>query len=187
MAAANDMRNLSCEELVARAQQGSVESFEALVDRHSAALLGFLRKRVASRQAAEDLRQDILLRVHRGLPGFRSGHRFSGWLYTIAHRTVCNYYRDAPPPAVSADDAPEGADNRDPASLAAAAEDARSLWATAERLLPPSQVEVLWLRYGEDGTIKEIARRTGRSAVHVKVLLHRARRRLAKELADKGD
>ena len=45
--------------------------------------------------------------------------------------------------------------------------------------LPEAQATALWLKYAEDMTVEEIARVTGRSRVHVRVLLHRGRRALA--------
>jgi RNA polymerase sigma-70 factor (ECF subfamily) len=54
-------------------------------------------------------------------------------------------------------------------------------WATAAKL-PDSQYEALWLRYGQDMSVKEIAAAMGRSQVCIKVLLYRARASLARQL-----
>jgi DNA-directed RNA polymerase specialized sigma24 family protein len=58
-------------------------------------------------------------------------------------------------------------------------EASENLWATARRTLSVSQFTVLWLRYGEAMSIKEVATATGRTTVGVRVLLHRARAGLA--------
>ena len=49
-------------------------------------------------------------------------------------------------------------------------------------LLPEGQFQALWLRYAEDMRVAQIARVLGKTQTHVKVLLFRARRKLAVEL-----
>jgi len=61
-------------------------------------------------------------------------------------------------------------------------QDDRSLVWTLARALPDAQRETLWLRYSEDLSVDEIARVTGRTQIHVKVLLHRARSALGEQI-----
>jgi RNA polymerase sigma-70 factor (ECF subfamily) len=55
-----------------------------------------------------------------------------------------------------------------------------NLWARARRILSHREFEVLWLRFGEDMSTEETARIAGLTQIHVKVLVHRARRHLLK-------
>ena len=67
----------------------------------------------------------------------------------------------------------------DPAAGPPAGTDTTGLWDSA-RTLAESQFRVLWLRYGEDMEVAEIARAVGKSRVAVSLLLHRARTNLMK-------
>ena len=53
----------------------------------------------------------------------------------------------------------------------------------AAKLLSPKHYEALWLRYGEDMSAREIGRVMGMSELHARVVLHRARSRLATYLS----
>jgi DNA-directed RNA polymerase specialized sigma24 family protein len=57
-----------------------------------------------------------------------------------------------------------------------------TLWRRAAKLLSPKHYEALWLRYGEDMSAREIGRVMGMSELHARVVLHRARSRLATHL-----
>jgi RNA polymerase sigma-70 factor (ECF subfamily) len=50
---------------------------------------------VGDRQEAEDIAQEVFLKVYRGLRGFRGASRFSTWLYTIASHHCLNYLTSA--------------------------------------------------------------------------------------------
>jgi RNA polymerase sigma-70 factor (ECF subfamily) len=77
---------------------------------------------------------------------------------------------------------PELPDNNDPAVLLARREEGQSLWELARRRLPEPQFQALWLRYAEDMSVAGIAQVLRKTQTHVKVLLFRARRVLAREL-----
>jgi RNA polymerase sigma-70 factor (ECF subfamily) len=76
--------------------------------------------------------------------------------------------------------ADEVAARDDPHEYAVRCEERRNLWDRA-RALPRKQYDALWLRYAEDMSVKDVARTMGLTLVHVKVLLYRARVRLARE------
>ncbi len=56
-------------------------------------LLAFIRKRVDSNADAEDILQDVLVRMQEGLDGLESETRFHAWLYQIARNAVTDFYR----------------------------------------------------------------------------------------------
>jgi RNA polymerase sigma-70 factor (ECF subfamily) len=60
--------------------------------------------------------------------------------------------------------------------------DSGSIWAAAKNILPENSYATMWLHYGENQSVKEIAQILGKSVTGVKVTLHRARRTLASEL-----
>jgi RNA polymerase sigma-70 factor (ECF subfamily) len=65
----------------------------------------FIRRRVASEPDADDVLQDVLLRMHRGLPGLHDEDRLGPWMYRIARTTIVDHVRGRQrhPVAASAD------------------------------------------------------------------------------------
>ncbi len=169
------------EELARRAQSGCAASFEELARRFQVPLVHFLQ-RWGSREDAEDLAQDTLLRAFRNLHRYRPSWPFATWLFTIARRLSINHRRRRrPAPAGDALDDLEHSGPQ-PAELVARAESRRRLWALAADVLSEPQMTATWLHYVEEMPLAEVARVLGRSQVAAKVTLHRARKRLLRAL-----
>ncbi len=83
---ASDAR--SDEVLMEAFAEGEAPAFEHLVRRHSRGLYNFLLRSVQSASRAEELLQDVLLRVVRSKHRYRRSAKFSTWMYTIA-RNLC--------------------------------------------------------------------------------------------------
>jgi RNA polymerase sigma-70 factor, ECF subfamily len=75
-------------ELVERCRRGDEGAFQELVDRYKDLVFALIARTVQDRSRAEDLAQDVFLRVHRGLPYFRGEARLSTWIYRIV-ANVC--------------------------------------------------------------------------------------------------
>ncbi len=75
-------------ELVERCRRGDEGAFEELVDRYKNLVFALIARTVPDRSRAEDLAQDVFLRIHRGLPYFRGEARLSTWIYRIV-ANVC--------------------------------------------------------------------------------------------------
>ena len=75
-------------ELVERCRRGDDDAFQELVDRYKNLVFGLIARMIQDRSRAEDVAQDVFLRVHRGLPYFRGEARLSTWIYRIA-ANVC--------------------------------------------------------------------------------------------------
>lgn len=155
--------------LIERAANGCRQSFAALVDRYRDRLLRFLALRCASREDAEDAVQEAFVAAWRYLPSYDSRWRFSTWLFRIGLR---NLPRPGPVTVPLADD--DGAEGD-----ALGAVEADNVWRLARQHLSADAAAALWLRYGEDLSVREIATATSRSVAWVKVSLMRSRRRLA--------
>ena len=59
----------------------------------SAPLRKFLRARTSSEADADDLLQDVFVRIHQRLPGLREPAKLEGWVYRIARNAVIDHYR----------------------------------------------------------------------------------------------
>jgi RNA polymerase sigma-70 factor (ECF subfamily) len=75
-------------ELVERCRSGDERAFQDLVDRYKDLVYALIARTVQDRTRAEDLAQDVFLRIHRGLPYFRGEARLSTWIYRIV-ANVC--------------------------------------------------------------------------------------------------
>ena len=75
-------------ELVERCRRGDEGAFQELVERYKDLVFALIARTVQDRSRAEDLSQDVFLRVHRGLPYFRGEARLSTWIYRIV-ANVC--------------------------------------------------------------------------------------------------
>jgi RNA polymerase sigma-70 factor, ECF subfamily len=73
---------------------GEQRAFEELVDRYQARLLNFVYRTVGDRERAEDLVQEVFIRVHRHLHRFDRSKKFSTWVYTIASNLAKNELRN---------------------------------------------------------------------------------------------
>src|SRR3981189_1753543 len=94
-------------ELVERCRRGDEGAFQELVDRFKDLVFALIARTVQDRSRAEDLAQEVFLRIHRGLPYFRGEARLSTWIYRIV-ANVCLHEQGRPSGAVSFDDQPEG-------------------------------------------------------------------------------
>jgi RNA polymerase sigma-70 factor (ECF subfamily) len=109
------MRVTSEHELVERCRQGDETAFRELVDQYKGLVFALISRSMSDRARAEDLAQDVFLKVHKGLPYFRGESRLSTWIYRI----VINVLTQERPRAamLSLDDA--GEEERPPLQVAA--------------------------------------------------------------------
>ena len=90
-------------ELVERCRRGDEGAFHELVERYKDLVFALIARTVQDRSRAEDLAQDVFLRIHRGLPYFRGEARLSTWIYRIV-ANVCAQPASSVPVSVSLDD-----------------------------------------------------------------------------------
>lgn len=80
--------------LMLRVRDDDAEAFEELVARYQARLIGILDHLVGDRQQAEDLAQEVFLRVFRSRKAYVPTAKFSTWLFTIANHVAMNARRN---------------------------------------------------------------------------------------------
>jgi RNA polymerase sigma-70 factor, ECF subfamily len=156
-------------------------------------LILLLRRRLGGRISdAEDLAQESLARAFSKIDQFDDQYRFSTWLYTIAFRMATDLVRkERRRPGTVSIETQSIVDGRQLecssllSSNSSQARDATDVWVVARSVLAESQFTTLWLRYGEGLSAAEIATVTGQTSILVRVQLHRARVKLAKEIRRK--
>ena len=165
-------------DLVRAAAGGDVPAFEKLVQRHHRRVFSFVLQMTRHREDAEDLTQQAFVKAFRHIRRADPARPIINWLFTIARRTALNHFRSVrkwefvPADVVS--------DQPSPDRQLEQQERMENVWARARRVLSQREFEVLWLRFAEEMSTKETARITGLTQIHVKVLVHRARRQLMK-------
>jgi RNA polymerase sigma-70 factor (ECF subfamily) len=70
-------------ELIERCRGGDEQAFRDLVDRFKGLVFALVARSIADRARAEEVAQEVFLRVHRGLPYFRGEAKLSTWIYRI--------------------------------------------------------------------------------------------------------
>lgn len=175
-------------ELFAAARGGDRAALRALLERHGAKVYRFGLRMCRDAQDAEDVAQETLFALARGVQGLRGDASPSTWLYTVA-RSFCLKKRrlraGAPSPSALADDALV-ARLADPGKDPAEALEGRELERAVERALgrlEPAAREVLVLRDVDGLSAAETAEVLGLTVQAVKSRLHRARAAVRADVA----
>jgi len=77
-----------------RVAQGDEESFNFLVRKYHRAMIHFLFRMVRNQAVAEEMAQEVFLRVYRSRESYRAEAKFTTWLYRIATNLAVNHARD---------------------------------------------------------------------------------------------
>ncbi len=89
-------------ELVERCRRGEELAFRELVDQYKGLVYALIARSVPNHARAEELAQEVFLKVHKGLPYFRSEAKLSTWIYRIAINALSQERKE--PPLSSLDD-----------------------------------------------------------------------------------
>ncbi len=151
---------------------------EAIYRDHYDAVLRYVRARVATRETAEDLAADVFCRALGAAGAYRALRDTPlPWLYRIAAHRVADHYRRQRP-ACDLDAATELASgDPGPHDLVLQRVAVAEVWEKSQAL-PKTQRRALWLRYGNQLELREIALEMGKSVEAVKLLIHRALKHL---------
>ncbi len=190
---------LTDEMLMVRFQRGEVAAFAELVQRHKTRLFNFALRHVQSRSTAEDILQDVLLRVVHKAQDFKHEARFTTWVYAILRNSCVEALRKSaalshapidhlrgPPPAEDLHLPPVPPVEETSESFPAASDIRQILVHTVEGL-PDEQREVFLLREIADLPFKDIAEITGVPENVVKSRMRHALERLQETLSERQD
>jgi RNA polymerase sigma-70 factor (ECF subfamily) len=81
-------------QLMCRVRDGDAQAYSLLLHRFQHPLIHFLERIVRSRYVAEELAQDVFLRVYRSRTSYEPTAKFSTWLFRIATHVAINWLRD---------------------------------------------------------------------------------------------
>lgn len=168
--------------LVQRCRCGDADAFERVVAETQSGVYNLAYSVLRNREEAEDVTQEVYLRVWRALPGFRGDARFTTWLYRIAVNSSLNRRRKLARRMADIED--DGVLDRlespatDPAAVTIEDERNRALWQAVKRLPAKYQV-VITLFYRQQLTYDEMVEVLAMPLGTIKAQLNRARRALA--------
>ena len=166
--------------LIQKFQSGDEKSFDKLVEIHLHNVFGFFLKITRDEMVAEDLSQDVFMKLYRNLKNFRYESSFSTYLYRINMNTANTWItRNKWKNILHIDQVPDRGEidrtNEEEWKR-------KELWDGISKL-PKKQRTVVMLRISDSLSYKEISNITGMSEGSAKVNYHHAIKRL-KEILD---
>jgi RNA polymerase sigma-70 factor (ECF subfamily) len=192
---------VSDEALLGRYQGGDRSAFGQLVGRHKTPIFNFILRQVRVASVAEDLTQEVFVRVVTGAADFRHSSRFTTWVYTIARNLCIDQLRkdrlrrhpsldqsqgpDSDGPSLGEQLADEHPDHQTDRAAIGGELSAHILRAVEE--LPEDQREVFLLRETANIPFKDISTMLGIPENTVKSRMRYALERLQRALAEYED
>jgi RNA polymerase sigma-70 factor (ECF subfamily) len=169
------------DELVARCKAGDDDAFAELVTRYRTRVFGMIVRTVGDRGRAEDLAQDVFLRIHRGLAYFQNRSKFSTWVYRIT-MNACLEARQRPTrievPVEESGDADHAPREFGTVDAAFDRVELRERLSKALAKLPANYRLLVAAHYLRDVPYEELAQMFGLPLGTVKTHLHRAKKQL---------
>lgn len=170
----------SDEKLVSQAVHGDEQSMSRLYDRYAQAIFRYCFYQLGDEAIAQDLMQDTFVEVIHSLRTFNFTGSFKSWIYTIAKRLVFAQLREKYrlPKTILHDwlPAPQDPDWIDEKFQAQKKEKAVKKLLSR---LKPKERQVIELTYLQQLTSKEAGAVTGRTPESVRVIVHRAIKKLS--------
>jgi RNA polymerase sigma-70 factor (ECF subfamily) len=183
-------------QLMLALKKGDRSAFEVLMRKYYARILNFIYRFLGNRQIAEDLTQDVFMKVYKSAFRYRPRSQFQTWLYTIAKNTCLNQLRRKRTMLVSLDQTFHASDNEFRTEIADPDADPdrellqkerASMIRAAVNALPNNQRMAVILRRYENFSYAQIATTLNVTDKAVKSLLSRAKVNLKNKLANAVD
>jgi RNA polymerase sigma-70 factor, ECF subfamily len=175
-------------DLISRAAGGDLSAFQALVERHRSMVYRIAYQFAGNHHDAEDIAQEVFIKIYRSLDRFRQDAQLTSWMYRIVMNACIDHRRRHRPGVAAAfgDDAEQKMLNTpearpDPEARAYAGEIGRLLDEEIGRL-PNGQRVVFVMRHHQGMKLCEIAEALGLAEGTVKRQLHAAVHRLRQAL-----
>jgi RNA polymerase sigma factor (sigma-70 family) len=190
-----DYETLRDESLMERYRDGDANAFEHLYARHKAPLYRYIRRQCSPRQTADEVFQDVWMRLISARSRYRIDAKFTTYLYRIAHNRLVDYYRSNERTPSSGAEQYEGSELKPQDHVGYApspgagdpeahleAQRMKHCVRAALATLPAEQVNAFLLHEEGGLSLEEIATTTGVGRETVKSRLRYALRRLREAL-----
>jgi RNA polymerase sigma factor, sigma-70 family len=161
--------------------KGDTSAFGYFVDTYQDMAITIAYRVCGNMQDAEDIVQDSFVKAFHNIHTFKSGSKFSTWLYSIVYNTAVSQIRSTSYNVQYVDyeqmDISDMYTDFDTMSQIEEEEKRRMINMAMEKM-PGDEALILTLFYLEDNSIKDIVKITGFTESNIKVKMHRARKRM---------
>ena len=177
------MKSVNDHFYIQRVKDGDFHAFSQIVCKYQSMVLTIVKKMVDNREDAEDITQEVFIKVFKSLGQFKEESEFSTWLYRIAYNTTLSELRKRKFSFVSVDELLpiENEVVRDEIEELDSERKLQHL-DSALKLLPPDEIFLVTLYYMDNQSMDAISQISQLSVSNVKVKLHRIRKKLAAEI-----
>ncbi len=178
MADSKDLHYIQC------VKAGDTTAFSYIVSAYQRMVFNIILRIVNNREDAEDITQEVFVKVFKSLHTFKEESEFSTWLYRIAYNTTLSEVRKRKIVHSSIEDdlsnVRDGVLSEDIDGIST--EEKVRYLELAMKSLPADEALIITMFYLNDQTIEQIGRITNLTQANVKVKLHRIRKKLAVEI-----
>jgi RNA polymerase sigma-70 factor (ECF subfamily) len=160
---------------------GDTSAFSHIVSTYQLMVYNVILRLVNNKEDAEDIMQEVFVRVFKSLNDFKEKSEFSTWLYRIAYNTTLSELRKKKMFLSSLEDNFSNPENDDIPDDISTEERIRCL-EQAIKMLNSEDALIITLFYMNDQSIEQISSITNLTVANIKVKLHRIRKKLAMEI-----
>lgn len=179
------MEHYSDKELVRIILKGNQSAYADLIDRHKVFVFNLSLRMLKQRELAEEVAQDVFIKVYRKLNTYKGDSKFSSWLYSIAYRTCLDQIkkekRHLGVQTLEEKHYELSSDVQDALGLMQEEERVRILKEHVEAL-SSREAALIQMYYFEEMSVSEVAEIMNLKKNNVKIILHRARKALHDQL-----
>ena len=183
------MEYISDEVYIKRVLSGDSRAFSCLVERHKAMVFTISLRITEQREDAEEVAQDVFLKMYQALNTFKGSSKFSTWLYSIAYNMAVSHVRKSRPNYVPLSDIEYKMSDEDAEMpiFDEESDDQQRQIALSHALNNLKQEDLLLINmyYTEQMSIEQISEITKLSPSNVKVKLFRIRKKLSEDIVNK--
>jgi len=178
------MADYDIQDSIKRVKAGDFSAFSRIVSDYRQMVFTIIFRIVNNREDAEDITQEVFIKVFKSMDSFKEEAEFSTWLYRIAYNTTLSEIRKRRIVFASLDDdfsaLRDDAIDENIENLAT--EEKILCLEQALKTLPAEDALLITMFYSDNQSIEEISRISNLSQANVKVKLHRIRKKLAMEI-----
>ncbi|WP_432405400.1 RNA polymerase sigma factor [Wukongibacter sp. M2B1] len=171
-------------EIIEKILKGDISAFEILINKYNKKIFGYIIRSVRYKHIAEELTQEVFLKIYRNLNKFDKNLSFSVWLFTIARNTTIDYLKSSKSQytyELNEDLDSNRMNNtlQNPLDIIEKKENGEILYRIINSL-PNKYKELIVLKYFEELSYCEISKRLDMPVNKVKWRLYEARKKIIK-------
>jgi RNA polymerase sigma factor (sigma-70 family) len=162
------------EQIMEAVKSGDLQQASLLFDRYHKRLFNFLARMCMDREMAEDLTQNVFLRMIKYRTSYREGARFQSWIYQVARNVFSDHYQSVKNRKADFVDVEKMSDRVADQNESAEMDEQEKLLHRSMALLNEEQRELLVLTRFEHMKYEEVAVMMDTTVANIKVKVHRA-------------